>query len=320
MDAEPTSVQSSRPRFDLGTIKKRVTDTLSYTSDYVDNCKETECPVYQNARPPPTRPLYGGALSHYDQVTPVIEPASLPHHHRQLYEVFDNIQEEEDEVTWLERVKDETDIGQVVSEMESLWREQMINWYRNDPVWKVANHTSNTARAGVTQHYRVRDGLLYATTTMGEDCLYILQGHGRNGATLRELVIEEIRNKGHHSADGNLRYTTEYICAPEIRKDFRNFVQQCELCQLNRKRTTLPAGDAMELPFPPEIFTSYAMDFMRRFTKLKCHNTVLVVVDRAVRFRWVIPTATTATAVDTVTCVHVPVIAHRGGQCRISYV
>ena len=39
---------------------------------------------------------------------------------------------------------------------------------------------------------------------------------------------------------------------------------------------------------------------MGAFTKLKGHNTVLVVVDPAVGFSWLIPTATPATAVDPV--------------------
>ena len=49
-----------------------------------------------------------------------------------------------------------------------------------------------------------------------------------------------------------------------------------------------------------EIFSNYAIDFMGPFTKLKGHDAVLVVVDRAVGFSWLIPTMTTATAVDTV--------------------
>ena len=155
MDTESACIQAPLPRFNLKAIKKRLTDTLNCTSHYVDHCEEPECPVHQNARPLPTRPLYGGALSNYNQVTPVIEPPSLPHPQRQLYEVFDNIQEEEDEVTRLERVTDERDIGQVVSEMESLWQEQMIKGYRNDPVWKLASDSGNTAQGGVTQHYRI---------------------------------------------------------------------------------------------------------------------------------------------------------------------
>jgi len=112
-------------------------------------------------------------------------------------------------------------------------------------------------------------------------------------------MISEIHTKGHHSADRNLRYASEYIYWPEMQKDFRDFVRQCELSQANKERNTLPAGDAQTLPFPSQIFSSYAIDFMGPFTKIKGQDSVLVVVDRAVGFSWRIPTSVTATAVQT---------------------
>jgi len=112
-------------------------------------------------------------------------------------------------------------------------------------------------------------------------------------------MISEIHTKGHHSADRNLRYASEYIYWLEMRKDFRDFVGQCELCQGNKERNTLPAGYAQTLSFPSEIFSSYAIDFLGPFTKLKGQDSVLVVVDQAVGFSWLIPTSVTATAVQT---------------------
>jgi len=53
------------------------------------------------------------------------------------------------------------------------------------------------------------------------------------------------------------------------------------------------------MPLPSEIFTSYAIDFMGPFTKAKNYDTVLVVVDRAVGYCWLIPTTTKATAIAT---------------------
>jgi len=100
------------------------------------------------------------------------------------------------------------------------------------------------------------------------------------------------------TADRNLWYPSEYIYWPEMWKDFRDFVRQCELCQTNKERNTLPAGDARTLPFPSEIFSRYAIDFLGPFTKLKGQDSVLVVVDRAVGFSWLIPTSVTATAVQ----------------------
>jgi len=84
-----------------------------------------------------------------------------------------------------------------------------------------------------------------------------------------------------------------------MRKDFRDFVRQCEVCQANKQRNILPVSNAQSLPFPSDIFVSYGIDFMGPFTKLKGQDSVLVVVDRAVGFSWLILTSVTATAVQT---------------------
>ena len=137
---------------------------------------------------------------------------------------------------------DQRDIVQAVNEMESIWREQMIKGYRGDAVNQLANDCGNTSRGGKMQHYGIRNGLLYATTRRGEDCLYIPKRYGINGETLRELMISEIHQKEHQSADRNLRYASEYIYWLEMRKDLRDFFRQCEDCQGNKERNTLPDG------------------------------------------------------------------------------
>ena len=112
---------------------------------------------------------------------------------------------------WMRR-----DVVQAMNEMETIWRKQMIKGYWNDPVYQLAQDASNTCWGGKMQHYRIRDGLLYPTTRGGADCLYILKGHRINGETLREPMIREIHTKGHHSADRNLRYASEYIYLLEM--------------------------------------------------------------------------------------------------------
>ena len=91
MDTELDRVMSMSPQLDLGAIKKQLMEHLNCTSHYVDSCEKSDCPVHQNARLPPTKPLYGRALSHYNRATSVIEPSSLSYHQWQLYEVFDDI-------------------------------------------------------------------------------------------------------------------------------------------------------------------------------------------------------------------------------------
>jgi len=56
----------------------------------------------------------------------------------------------------------ERDVVQAMNEMQSIWREQMIKGYRNDPVYQLTQDSSNTSRGGKMQHYHIRNGLLYA--------------------------------------------------------------------------------------------------------------------------------------------------------------
>jgi len=148
------------------------------------------------------------------------------------------------------------------------------------------------------EHYRIGDGLMFATTRKRLQALYILTGHAANGETLRELVIPEVHDKGHHSAESNLRYTTKYHYWQDMRKDWRDYVRQCEHCQRNKERNALPDGNAQMMLIPQEIFTSYAIDFAGLFNKskgpTKTYDMVLVVVDQAVGFTWFIHTTSDA--------------------------
>ena len=63
-----------------------------------------------------------------------------------------------------ERTVDERDMIQAMNKMETMWREQMIKGYRSDPIYQMAQESSNTTQVGKMQHYRIRNCLLYATT------------------------------------------------------------------------------------------------------------------------------------------------------------
>ena len=129
---------------------------------------------------------------------------------------------------------------------------------------------------------------MFATTCKGLQALYIPKGYAANGQTVREVVISEVHDKGHHSAERNLRYATEYLYWPEMRKDWRDDVRQYEHCQMNKEWNALPEDNAQMMPIPQEIFTSYAIDFAGPFNRskgpTKTYDMLLVVVNRAVGF------------------------------------
>jgi len=147
-DINKETILSPRPRPDLSKIKTRLHQALGCTNINVV-CASSECPVHQAPRPSPTKPAYGGPLASHNFI-PVFEPPKLLHHDRNLYQKYNNIAEdEESEVTRCARIVDETDVVQAMNELETIWREQMIKGYRNDPVYQRAQGSSNTSR-GVT--------------------------------------------------------------------------------------------------------------------------------------------------------------------------
>ena len=73
-------------------------------------------------------------------------------------------------MTRWERILDERDIVQARNEMETILREQMVKGYRNHSIYQLSQDSNNISRGGKMQHYRIGYGLLYATTSGGEEC------------------------------------------------------------------------------------------------------------------------------------------------------
>ena len=88
------------------------------------------------------KPLYGGGLSHYNRTVPTIIPPILWQDDRILYDVF----KDEGDSLHLEQVLDERDTIQVTTEMQSMWREQLVNAYRKDELYKLALDSGKTAK------------------------------------------------------------------------------------------------------------------------------------------------------------------------------
>ena len=102
--------------------------------------------MHQAPRPSHTIPLYGGPLAPQN-LFPVIEPPKVPHHDRNLSKEYNDIaEEEESEVTSSEIILDEREVVQAINQMETIWREGMIKWYRNDCVYQLAEDSRNSSQ------------------------------------------------------------------------------------------------------------------------------------------------------------------------------
>jgi len=97
-ETDKGTILSPRPRPDLSKIKRRLHGALGCTTTNLP-CASPECPAHQAPRPSPTKPLNGGPLASHNLIQ-VIEPPKLPHYVRNLYQVYNDIvEEEESEVT-----------------------------------------------------------------------------------------------------------------------------------------------------------------------------------------------------------------------------
>lgn len=64
-----------------------------------------------------------------------------------------------------------------------------------------------------------------------------------------------------------------------MKKDIRQFIRECQVCQQHKVSHTLPAGLLQPLPIPTSIWTNISMDFIEGLPKVHGHTIILVVVD-----------------------------------------
>ena len=74
-----------------------------------------------------------------------------------------------------------------------------------------------------------------------------------------------------------------------MKTDIKNFVATCEVCQRNKSDNLSPAGLLQPLPIPTQVWTDISMDFIGGLPKSKGKDTILVVVDRLIKYAHFIP-------------------------------
>ena len=96
MDIDPDEERllSPQPCPNLSASKRRLHEALGCSTNAYP-CESPEYQAPQARRPSLPKPLYGGPLSTHN-IIPVIEPPRLPHHDQNLYQVYNDIVEEEE--------------------------------------------------------------------------------------------------------------------------------------------------------------------------------------------------------------------------------
>lgn len=170
--------------------------------------------------------------------------------------------------------------------------ELMRDSYASDPWFAEAG---NVASMGLTQ----RDGLWWKG-----HCLVV-----PDNPTLRQGILYELHSapySGHPGVAKTLRAVQAMYWWPTWRKDVERFVLTCRNCQTNKASNQKPGGLLQPLPVPEQPWDSVSMDFIVQLPvtdprpgMAKGYDAILVFVDRLSKMVHILPTYTTASAVDT---------------------
>ena len=69
-----------------------------------------------------------------------------------------------------------------------------------------------------------------------------------------------------------------------MKRDIRNYIQQCDICQWHKYDTMMPAGLLQPLPISERVWEDILMDFIDGLPNSNRVSTILVVVDRLSKY------------------------------------
>lgn len=69
-----------------------------------------------------------------------------------------------------------------------------------------------------------------------------------------------------------------------MKKEIKEYIKQCWVCQQNKYETVLPTGLLQPLPIPIEPWTNISMDFIEGLPSSNGFSVIYVVVDRLTKY------------------------------------
>ena len=188
-------------------------------------------------------------------------------------------------------------------------REQAIKGYRNSPLGKLIKEVER--REEPTKRYTVENGLLYYRTDEFGSWRLCLPD-----IPYRKTVIHDNHDLAIAGHPGFIktysRIARDYYW-PNMGKDIRKHVQECDACQRTKPANHPPVGRLHPLPVPARPWESIGMDRLGPLPKSASgKDTILIAIDRLTKMARFIPTHSTDTSKETADLFLREVFRHHG--------
>ncbi|SGY38977.1 BQ5605_C003g02116 [Microbotryum silenes-dioicae] len=146
-------------------------------------------------------------------------------------------------------------------------KQQILDAYETDPFCQQAMANIGS----VTSDFKIVDALLYLRGRLIIPSL----------APLRESILHDAHDAQGHLGDMKTYRTVQQAYFwPNMSRDVKHYVQQCDSCQRTKARTTRIAGKLHSLPVPTQPMADIAIDFVGPLPANKGFDRVLMITDR----------------------------------------
>src|SRR5213078_3120564 len=175
-------------------------------------------------------------------------------------------------------------------------RQQVIHGYKTSPLRNLIKEVES--REEPMNRYTIDNGLLYYRVDEFSPWRLCLPD-----IPYRKTVIH---NNHDLAIAGHFGYIKTYAKIarayywPNMGKDIRKHVQECDACQRTKSANHPPIGKLQPLPIPNRAWESIAMDFLGPLPESTSgHDMILIIIDRLTKMAIFIPTYSTASSKDT---------------------
>lgn len=194
--------------------------------------------------------------------------------------------ESEDQDQDLDPRGQNVNVHEVVPELPNVRQKQ-----REDPFCKKyldileSTELSDAEKASTTKYFSIQDDLLYRIEKDGAPTLVVPEVHQR-------AVLEACHDSplaGHLGFDRTWSTVKKRFFWHRMRKQVKQYVASCHICQCRKAPNRRKQGLTMPLPIAEDVFDTVGIDLITKLPRSNGYNTILVCTDNLSKYVVTVP-------------------------------